>query len=492
MASFQDVFSLVAFFIFLRETLEASVIIAVLLQCMNRTAPRLKRHVWWGAAAGIGLSIVAGGVFAAVYYLASSKLFQGNGKLIFQGCISYVACALITYLGFAMLRFANLERKYMRKLDGAARAAAKQAAANGTGGPGRSHAWSVFILAATAVLREGIESVVFLAGVGSNTPPRALPLACLAGLVVGLAVGFAIYYSGRAIRDLKAFFCVSTIVLFFIAAGQVSLGTQLLSKAGMYGRYAAWADELTWQYRPVADFTACCDDEFSGGKQFFVLAHAVLGYQARPTPVILMAYCFYWAAVLLAVALKWRNGSLFDADYKRKRALLKLERRAAGAARAHARALRREVAWESKAEAAKAAVAGGSASQQAAAKASEKLAAARSERAARAQALAEAEAARDAEAERLEEEDARVAAAAGLSDAALPVVAPQQQQEGGSSGASDASDSAGAVAVIDGADVAGGKDVEAGGKKAGSGSGKDADSAGKGGSGKRFWQRGSK
>lgn len=46
---------------------------------------------------------------------------QGNGKLIFQGCISYLACILITYLGFAMLRFANIEQKYMRKLDGAAR-----------------------------------------------------------------------------------------------------------------------------------------------------------------------------------------------------------------------------------------------------------------------------------------------------------------------------------------------------------------------------------
>lgn len=46
---------------------------------------------------------------------------QGNGKLIFQGCISYLACILITYLGFAMMRFSNIERKYMRKLDGAAR-----------------------------------------------------------------------------------------------------------------------------------------------------------------------------------------------------------------------------------------------------------------------------------------------------------------------------------------------------------------------------------
>lgn len=42
--AFQDYFSVVAFFVFLRETLEASVIIAVLLQCMNRTAPRLKKQ----------------------------------------------------------------------------------------------------------------------------------------------------------------------------------------------------------------------------------------------------------------------------------------------------------------------------------------------------------------------------------------------------------------------------------------------------------------
>lgn len=124
--AFQDFFSVVAFFIFLRETLEASVIIAVLLQCMNRTAPRLKRFgearsqaavralsvqwrarracamhaarmqcwqprsrllrrrraalllptVWWGAAVGIGLSIVFGGIFAALFYLAQTRLFQ--------------------------------------------------------------------------------------------------------------------------------------------------------------------------------------------------------------------------------------------------------------------------------------------------------------------------------------------------------------------------------------------------------------------------------
>jgi FTR1 family protein len=82
--------------------------------------------VWFGAFTGIAVSILAGGVFAVVYYVAKSKLFQGTGKFIFQGVISYIACILITYLGFAMLRFANMERKVARKLDTAAQKVSKQ------------------------------------------------------------------------------------------------------------------------------------------------------------------------------------------------------------------------------------------------------------------------------------------------------------------------------------------------------------------------------
>lgn len=98
----------------------------------------------------------------------------------------------------------------------------------------------------------------------------------------------------------------------------------------MFGYYATWADELAWQYQPVFDLTSCCSDDFSTGNQFFVLARAVVGYQAKPTPVIIILYVFYWVCVIAAVIFKWRNGSLFDADYKRKRTLLRLTRKAEG------------------------------------------------------------------------------------------------------------------------------------------------------------------
>jgi high-affinity Fe2+/Pb2+ permease len=444
-SSFETYFSLVAFFIFLRETLEASVIIAVLLQCTSRTYPRLKRQVWAGAAAGILLSLAFGAIFAGVYYALKTNLFQGSAKAIFQGCISYIACILITWLGFAMLRFSNIEKKFERKLGAVARTAAARSAAavaasktDGEGVEGaaassaslklvnsessklaltcapdtqkvvvgddateaglareaeadteaeaaaaalavaakpkpsfaarmraalccccpgsaatddfdpnnplstRAHAMSVFVLAMTAVLREGIESVIFLAGVGSNAPPTSLPLACLAGLVVGLAVGAFIFYGGRSIRDLRIFFCISTFLLFLIAAGQVALGTLLLSSAGAFGKYSAWTDQLTWQFRPLSDWSKCCSESLNAPNKLFPFLKAIFGYTERPTPMITIMYCIYWAAVITALLYKYWNGSLFDADHKRHRKLHALGRAAARHRRRVLRLERRE------------------------------------------------------------------------------------------------------------------------------------------------------
>lgn len=284
-------------------------------------------------------------------------------------------------------------------------------------------------------------------GVGSNTSFKALPLACLAGLLVGLAVGFFIYYGGRSIKDLRVFFIVSTVMLFFIAAGQVSLGTQLFSKVGVFGYYAPWADQLSWQYRPMADWNACCSDEFADGKQFFVLARAVLGYQSRPTPIVLMLYLFYWAVIISVVIWKWRNGSLFDADYKRKRTLLKLTRKAASVQRK----LKRSSSGITRLE-------GKLATDAASPQLQQQLADEQQRQQQLQEQLAAAELERDAEAERLEEEDRQIAQAAVAQQAAqeLPAV---DNGDGSSSGGDDSSGSSPAVVLIGEGE---GKDVEMG------------------------------
>ena len=209
-----DLFSVPAMFIMLRESIEACVVVALLLNmCTRLKLNRMRKQVWWGAAAGILVSILLGVAFVAVFYLTKSKVMTGASKAIFKGYINQVAILLITMLSFAMLRFMNYEKKWADKLEAAA---AKIDV-------GRANQWSVFFLAFTAVFREGVESVIFLAGVSTTSSWTAIPLAGIVGVVIGLAVGFALYYTGRQIKDIAWFFVLSCTLLFFIAAGLTSL-----------------------------------------------------------------------------------------------------------------------------------------------------------------------------------------------------------------------------------------------------------------------------
>ena len=55
--------------------------------------------------------------------------------------------------------------------------------------------WQVFLLAFSTTLREGIESVIFLTGVSAGIDPRSIPIAGIVGILLGLAVGIALYYT---------------------------------------------------------------------------------------------------------------------------------------------------------------------------------------------------------------------------------------------------------------------------------------------------------
>ena len=209
-----DLFSVPAMFIMLRESIEACVVVALLLNmCTRLKLHRMRKQVWWGAISGILVSVLLGVVFVAVFYLTKSKVMTGASKAIFKGYINLVAVLLITMLSFAMLRFMNYEKKWADKLEAAA---AKIDV-------GRANQWSVFFLAFTAVFREGVESVIFLAGVSTTSSWTAIPLAGIVGVLIGLAVGFALYYTGRQIKDIAWFFVLSCTLLFFIAAGLTSL-----------------------------------------------------------------------------------------------------------------------------------------------------------------------------------------------------------------------------------------------------------------------------
>ncbi|GAB4814914.1 hypothetical protein N2152v2_001960 [Parachlorella kessleri] len=295
-----NLFEPAALFIMFREALEAAVIVAVMLQLLNKLNMRhLKRYVWIGAGVGLLIAIIIGVVFCVIFYVANNKIFSGDGELIFKGVISWIACLMITIVAFAMLKFYNLERKWRHKLESAQREAFKT---------NRSHKWTMMLLAGSATLREGVEAVLFLTGVSQGEGVKSLIIPGIVGLILGILVGVIIFYSGKPIKSLKWFFYLSCGLLLLIAAGLVVTGTGYFQAAGIFGPLypyedRPWCNEIIW------DTSGCCS---STDNKFWEIIKALFGYTDQPTNLQLLYYCLYWFIVVMLLVFKWWTGNLTD------------------------------------------------------------------------------------------------------------------------------------------------------------------------------------
>ena len=103
------------------------------------------------------------------------------------------ASLVISILGAALLRVSKMQEKWRVKL---AKALEEKPVATG-GRRGAFKRWcekyAMFILPFITVLREGLEAVVFIAGVSFSSPASAVPLPVVIGLIAGGFVGFLLY-----------------------------------------------------------------------------------------------------------------------------------------------------------------------------------------------------------------------------------------------------------------------------------------------------------
>ena len=152
--------------IFLREGIEASMIVAILLAYLNRIGQRRYfRDVFIGV--GAALALAAGGGVAA--YLTIREYDGSRVQTIFETGTYLLAAAVLTYMTFWM-------RGHARGLSGELRARA-DAAMSGSARAGLA------LLAFQAVGREGLETVVFTLAIIFSTSTQG----ALLGAVIGLA-----------------------------------------------------------------------------------------------------------------------------------------------------------------------------------------------------------------------------------------------------------------------------------------------------------------
>ncbi|CCU82447.1 plasma membrane iron permease [Blumeria hordei DH14] len=225
-----NLFAVPVFFIVFRETLETAVIVSVLLAFLKKTInnpdsdkavyKRLVRQIWLGTATGLLICIIIGSGLIGAFYTLGNNSWE-KYEYIYEGSFAIVSSLIISILGAALLRVSKMQGKWRIKLakvleDRALTVEGKRASIKRWFGQ-----YVLFMVPFVTIMREGLEAVIFVAGVSFSAPATAVPLAVAAGLIAGGAVGWLIYNGGKS-SQLQIFLVISTGLLYLVAAGLFS------------------------------------------------------------------------------------------------------------------------------------------------------------------------------------------------------------------------------------------------------------------------------
>jgi len=264
---------LAALVIFLREGVEASMIIAILLAYLNRVG---RRDHFRDIFAGVGAALVLATVGGVLAYETIRSYNGSRVQTIFETVTYLLAVAVLTYMTFWMRRHArSISSELRARTDAALDSRAR---------------WGLGLLAFQAVGREGLETVIFtLAIVFSASAAGALSGAVI-GLACSLGIAFMIYKAGHKM-NLGRFFTVIGVLLMVFAAGLLADSIQNMQELG-------WLPVLT---TPLWHSARLLSEDSAIGD----VLHSFFGYSDAPTPLQLVAYVAY-LAVAVAVYLGLR------------------------------------------------------------------------------------------------------------------------------------------------------------------------------------------
>jgi high-affinity iron transporter len=182
-----------------------------------------------------------------------------------------VAAAVVTWMLFWM-------RRQAFSVKGDLQAAVDRALTAGS-------IWGLAFLAFTAVIREGIETSLFLVGQVNSVDDAApsLLVGALVGLAIAVALGYVFYEGSRRI-NLALFFRWTGVGLIFIAAGLLSHAIHEFIEVGV----------ITFGTQTAFDISGVLSHDDGIG----LFLRALFGYSANPEVITLVAWATYIVVVL--------------------------------------------------------------------------------------------------------------------------------------------------------------------------------------------------
>jgi high-affinity iron transporter len=258
----------------LREGLEAALIVGILLGYLRKiNHPAGRGPVWIGVLSAVVLSVAA----ALIIQIVGLEL-EGRAEQIFEGATMFLAVGVLTWMIFWMRYQARLMRSSLEH-------EAEVAVATGRN---RGLAAVSFV----AVLREGIETALFLSAAAFASEGNGTLLGALLGLGLAVLIGYLLYTT-TARLNIRLFFNVTSVLLLIFAAGLFAHGVHEFQEAGVFPTLNA----QLWDTNHILD-------ESSTVGEFL---KALAGYNGNPSLEEVAAYLVYWVATLLGVRLWMRS-----------------------------------------------------------------------------------------------------------------------------------------------------------------------------------------
>jgi len=252
----------------LREGLEASLVVGILVAYLVKTG---RREHLGKVATGVGAAVLlSAGIGAALTFTSREMSFRAQET--FGGVMSLIAVAFVTWMIFWM-------RSTSHHLKGELQAAVDNALAMGP----------LALVAASfvAVAREGIETALFVWPLtqADNGGSLAKLTGVLLGLGTSVVLGYLIYRRAVAI-DLAKFFRFTGIGLVVVAAGVLAYGFHDLQEAGLLPGLGSVAFDVSGAIPPTS--------------WYGTLLKGIFNFSPQPT---WLEVAVWWAYVVPVMAL---------------------------------------------------------------------------------------------------------------------------------------------------------------------------------------------
>ncbi|MGI0492221.1 FTR1 family iron permease [Alkalinema pantanalense CENA528] len=281
------------FLITLREGVEAALVVGIVMAYLNKSGKAaFNRWVYLGIGLGILTSLGIGIVFNGTLWALSrsTQVYAPVVKQFLEGGLGIVAIGLLSW----MLVWMTQQAKSLKKgIEGELSSALQTS--NGAG-------WGIFGIIFFAVLREGFETVVFIA---AQFQQGWLPVGgAVLGLLGATLIGILLFKWGIQI-NLKQFFQVMGVFLLLIVGGLVIGALAHLDRGlGLLNGLLAPTQSLCFTDPGQLNASCFLGPQVWNGQQVLpdrqfpgIVLKTLLGYRDRLYLGEMVAYLVFWITV---------------------------------------------------------------------------------------------------------------------------------------------------------------------------------------------------